>query len=75
MICAPKFTTRIDVREAIGRVSLIGELDLATVPVLDDHLTRFQGAGITEIILDLRELTLIDSSGVHVILRARLARR
>ena len=44
MICAPKFTTRIDVREAIGRVSLIGELDPATVPVLDDHVHAVSSA-------------------------------
>lgn len=56
------------------RVTLNGELDLATAPQLADALARVpEGAAI--VILDLSELTFMDSSGLHVIVaaQARLA--
>jgi anti-sigma B factor antagonist len=56
-------------------VQVAGELDLATSPQLRRTLGEAQkAAGL--VVLDLRELSFIDSSGVHVILdAARDARR
>jgi anti-sigma B factor antagonist len=48
-------------------VSPVGELDLATAPLLEAELRRT--AGSRELVVDLRRLTFIDSSGVHVLLR------
>lgn len=47
-----------------------GELDMATVPQLDHELKQHQpeGSGGT-LVLDLRALTFMDSSGLHLTAR------
>jgi anti-sigma B factor antagonist len=56
-------------------VQVTGELDLATSPQFSQRLGEAQHA-VRLVVLDLRELCFIDSSGVHVILdAARDARR
>ena len=67
----PQFTTQINLRNGVVSIAPSGELDLATVPDLEGHLAPFEGDGITAIMLDLRELTFIDSAGIHAIVRAR----
>ncbi|MEA2580979.1 MAG: anti-sigma factor antagonist [Actinomycetota bacterium] len=63
-------TTRIDSRNGVASITLSGELDVATVPVLERHLALFESNGIGGIILDLRELTFLDYSGLHIFLAA-----
>ena len=60
--------------EGFTRVTLSGELDLATAPRLVHALTEVAD-GTAVVILDLSELTFMDSSGLHAIIsaRARLA--
>jgi anti-sigma B factor antagonist len=49
-----------------------GELDLATAPALEAALLRaFQAARAGSVVLDLRELDFIDSSGLRTLLTAR----
>lgn len=48
-----------------------GDLDLATAPILSEKLAPFEGNGVSTIILDLRDLTFIDSTGMHTFLEAR----
>jgi anti-sigma B factor antagonist len=50
-------------------VQVTGELDLATSPQFRQRLGEAQRA-VRLVVLDLRELCFIDSSGVHVILDA-----
>jgi anti-anti-sigma factor len=50
-------------------VHVAGELDLATAPLLRQALRDAQ-LYARVVVLDLRELTFMDSSGVHVILDA-----
>jgi anti-sigma B factor antagonist len=61
-----------DVTQRDGRVVVAprGELDMATVPRLDQELERHvrDGAGKT-VVLDLRALTFMDSSGLHLTAR------
>lgn len=62
---------RIDVhreREAV-RVAPVGELDLATVAPLGRRLDELRASGCRSVLLDLRRLRFIDSSGVHLILK------
>lgn len=62
-------------RESV-RVVPFGALDLDTVRDIEERLLELQQNGFREVVLDLRNLTFIDSSGVHVIVAAdRLARR
>jgi stage II sporulation protein AA (anti-sigma F factor antagonist) len=58
----------IPVREFV-RVVPIGELDLASVNVLDQALRELLEAGFTCLVLDLRRLTFIDSSGIQLVVR------
>jgi anti-sigma B factor antagonist len=50
---------------------LEGELDLATVPVLEDHLATFAQLGVSAILVDMEAVEFIDSTGLHAILQAR----
>jgi anti-sigma B factor antagonist len=64
---APPF--RVDVhpeRDAV-RVAPVGELDLATASLLENQLHDLRTAGFEHVVLDLREVTFIDSSGLRVI--------
>ena len=47
-----------------------GELDLATAPALEDALGRAFESGSGRVVLDLRELEFIDSSGLRTLLTA-----
>ena len=52
-------------------VSPAGELDMATAPELEEAIERAQGG--SEILLDLRGLTFIDSEGIRALLRVHTA--
>jgi anti-sigma B factor antagonist len=55
--------------ENASLVAVSGELDIATVPHLDQALRRAEtDAGL--VVLDLRALEFIDSSGAHLVLAA-----
>jgi anti-sigma B factor antagonist len=60
--------------EQYGEAAVVvptGELDLATAPALEEALERaFQGDS-ARVVLDLRELEFIDSSGLRTLLTAR----
>ena len=63
---APRpFMVDVQRRNGVAIVQPHGELDLATVPTLDAALERVE---ITErLVLDLRGLSFIDSSGLHLL--------
>ena len=49
------------------RVRPEGELDMATAPVVDRRLIELRDAGFESLVVDLRGLTFMDSSGVHLL--------
>ena len=64
---------RVDVhpeRDTV-RVVPIGELDLATTPVLERQLHDLRDSGFERVVLDMHELTFIDSSGIRAVLSER----
>jgi anti-anti-sigma factor len=63
---------RLDVRsEDSGTViGIAGELDLASSPALEESLERVFASGAPVVILDLRELDFMDSTGLSVLIRA-----
>ena len=65
------FTARIESLNGVARMSLRGELDLATAPILTDQLARVEGEGVAEIVLDLSQLTFLDGSGLRALLAGR----
>lgn len=67
----PQFTAQINSRDGVASIALRGELDLATVSDFEGHLTSFESDGVSAIVLDLRELTFIDSVALRSLVRAR----
>ena len=66
------FSVRIEPRGGATVVVPAGELDLATAPALDEALARaFEAAGSGRVVLDLRGLEFIDSSGLRTLLTPR----
>jgi anti-sigma B factor antagonist len=52
-------------------LAVSGELDLATAPELREHLGAALDTGMTRIVVDLREVTFMDSIGLAAVLHAR----
>jgi len=66
------FSVRTERRGDAAVVVPTGELDLATAPALETALARAFGSGESDsVVLDLRELEFIDSSGLRTLLTAR----
>jgi anti-anti-sigma factor len=64
---------RVDVRkegDAAAVVSVSGELDLASGPELETELDRLAGPEIKLVVIDLRQLDFMDSTGLSIIVRA-----
>jgi anti-anti-sigma factor len=66
-----QFTVQVNSRNGVASIALRGELDLATVSDFEDHLAPLESDGVSAIMLDLRELSFIDSSALHSLIRAR----
>jgi anti-sigma B factor antagonist len=67
----PSFASQVEWRDGVALVALSGELDLATAPLLESCLAPVEADGPASIVVDLRDLMFIDSSALHVLLRAR----
>lgn len=61
----------VEIRPARSRVVVAprGELDLATTGRVEEEIDRLVAAGFDEIVLDLRKLSFMDSTGVCLIIR------
>ena len=51
------------------RLTPIGELDLATAPILEHEFDAIQRGADRIIVVDLTEVSFIDSTGLHALLR------
>jgi anti-sigma B factor antagonist len=47
----------------------IGELDLDTAPRLDEEMTAIRASGAGRLVLDMRALTFMDSTGLRLVIR------
>jgi anti-anti-sigma factor len=72
----PQTAFRIDQYSSDGTQIVLpqGELDIATAPQLADRLSELQNAG-TATVLDLSDVTFMDSSGIAMLVRAMKAAR
>jgi len=50
------------------RIRPIGEIDIATAPVVDAYLSELTAAGFRQVTLDLRTVCFLDSTGLRMIL-------
>ena len=68
---------RVDVepeRESV-RVAPVGELDIATVDKLQAEVSRLLETGFAKIVLDLRGVRFLDSTGLRLVLELDAAAR
>jgi anti-sigma B factor antagonist len=52
------------------RLALAGELDISSAPQLDDELAKVEAAAPPVIVLDLRALEFMDSTGLRTVVTA-----
>lgn len=69
------FRVAIEPEREYVRVIPCGELDLATVEQLNAEIVTLRSSGLTAIVLDLRELTFMDSTGLRLLLSLDAAAR
>jgi len=65
------FELREHVLDDCHRLTVVGELDIATAPALEARITELCEDGASEIVLDLHELSFMDSTGLGLILACR----
>jgi anti-sigma B factor antagonist len=63
---------RVDVRHEDRAVvfAVGGELDLASSPALEQELDRVRDSDVELLIVDLRDLRFMDSTGLHALVKA-----
>lgn len=57
------------------RVVPVGELDMASCPALEQTIRELRDAGFDHIVLDLRQLCFLDSTGLRLLLELSAAAR
>ena len=62
---------RIETAEREGSlvIAVEGELDIVSSPLLDEALVRARATGATRIVVDLLNISFIDSTAVHVLIK------
>jgi anti-sigma B factor antagonist len=64
------FRLEVRVEDHACVISVSGELDLASSPALEEELDRVAASGIELVVVDLRELEFMDSTGLSVLVKA-----
>jgi anti-sigma B factor antagonist len=67
---AGPLTLKVEREENLRRIRLVGELDLANARAVDQELNEAFADGQCEILVDMRELTFIDSTGLALLVAA-----
>jgi anti-anti-sigma factor len=69
---APAFELRVVRGESRMHIAPSGELDIATAPQLEHAISEATSEPVSELVLDLRELTFMDSSGLRTLAQANV---
>jgi len=64
------FSITVQADAGTTRVLLVGELDIATTPGVEGELRKVEESGAEVIVLDLRGLTFMDSTGLRLLVAA-----
>lgn len=64
------FECKASREEGHPRLALFGELDIASAPRVDESLAELESEGPDCIVIDLRGLTFLDSTGLRSLLGA-----
>jgi anti-anti-sigma factor len=68
VIQAAPFEIRSEMDASGGRLVLSGELDIATAPEVDEAARAMLSQGVRDLVVDLRGLTFVDSSGLRLLI-------
>jgi anti-anti-sigma factor len=71
MIKPTPFEIRSELDAGSARLTVLGELDMATAPELEERAQALLDRAPSELIIDLSELTFIDSSGLRLLIILR----
>lgn len=63
-----ELAVEVTLQGGVATVALAGELDIATAPRLERKVDDLPGDVVERVVLDLRGLSFIDSTGLRVIL-------
>ena len=66
----PSFDLRVARSDGRTHILPCGELDIVTAPALEQALAEATAAAVPEVVLDLRELTFMDSTGLRTLAQA-----
>jgi anti-sigma B factor antagonist len=66
------FDLRVVRSDSRVHIAPVGELDIATAPRLEEAIAEATGQPIGELVLDLRELTFLDSTGLRALAQANI---
>jgi len=71
---APAAFSIADTRRADGSslLTIAGELDIATVPVVRERLTALTDGGARRLVVDLRDVSFMDSTGLAAFIHAKM---
>ncbi len=64
------FDLKTTQEDRTARIAFFGELDLASARRVEEELERVEGSGPERLVLDLRGLTFMDSTGLRLITSA-----
>jgi len=65
-----EFRVETQTTDRLTTLTVTGELDLTSTPVLERELERISGLDADLIVLDLRGLAFMDSTGLHLLVKA-----
>jgi anti-anti-sigma factor len=63
----PSFGIQVIANGGSTRIAPAGELDIATTPALEQEIAKATAEPGTQLVLDLRELTFMDSTGLRTL--------
>jgi anti-sigma B factor antagonist len=64
------FRVETHTTDRTATVTVSGELDLVSSPTLEEELGRVGGTDVDLVLLDLRGLQFMDSTGLHLLIKA-----
>jgi anti-sigma B factor antagonist len=62
------FRCEVEPQRAVVRLRPVGELDIATVPIVEEQLAELWSVGFAHLVVDLREVSFLDSTGLRMLL-------
>ena|SRR5271165_1703351 len=68
MVRPAPFEVRSEFEADAGCLIIVGELDIATTPQLQEAVRATIARGVRELTIDLRELSFMDSSGLRLLI-------